>query len=91
MQLSLKTNKQDQSQTDLRSFFSPTPSVAKSSQSNWSAEKLESNSQQVTAKMPIKNMASLLESDDENLSVWNGPDDDDDTLMSGKVRQWNSC
>ena len=91
MQLSLETNKQDRSQTDLRSFFTPTPS-ARLSQSNWSSEKLESNSQQATAEMPVKEIISLLESDDEDLSVWNGADDDDDdALMSGKVCLGNSC
>ena len=93
MQLSLKTNKQDRSQTDLRSFFTPTQS-ARSSQSNWSSEKPESNSnsQQATAEMPVKEIISLLESDDEDLSVWNGADDDDDdALMSGKECLGNSC
>ena len=43
--------------------------------------------------MPVKEIISLLESDDGDLSVWNDADDDDDddALMSGKVCLGNSC
>ena len=73
--------KQDQSQRDLRSFFTPTSSTL---QSNWSSKKNEQRSEkgkviqnETTGVEPIP----VLVIDDDDLSVWD--DVDDDTLMSG--------
>ena len=93
-QLSSKTSKQDHSQRDLRSFFTPAPSPSTSQLINvrhspFGPQEESSVGRSVehsTVRKSSIEVISVLDSgdDDDDMPVWD--DVEDDALMSGTLR-----